>query len=285
MKRKWYRQGSALLREIETTVVADRNTLAVWYLGQCGFVFKNQVTVYIDPVLNDMTDDAGNTRRLYPAPFPADLVRADYVLCTHGHIDHLAPETLSAIARSDSHTRFIVPGGCRTLLTESGIAEGRILSARAHHRLELPGLSVFPVSAAHPAHKKDENGEDLALCYQLTMGNVSLLHPGDTYLTDQLLDDFQALPAPHLFFPPINGGDYFRTKRNCIGNLSPVESATLSALLHADIAIPTHFDMVEGNTADPLIFVRELWKKNPAAKWHIPALGERFIYSADPEHC
>lgn len=279
MKRKWYQQGSALLQEIETTSL-NQNTLAVWYLGQCGFVFKNQVTVYIDPVLNDLTDDLGNTRRLYPMPFHPGRVQADYVLCTHGHLDHLAIETLSAIAGSDLHTQFIVPGGCRPLLTESGISADRILSARAHQALELPGLTITPVSAAHPIHETNKNGDNLALCYHLNMGNVQILHLGDTYLTDQLLDDLKTLPAPHLFFPPINGGDYFRTKRNCIGNLSPVEAATLASLLHADLTIPTHFDMIEGNTADPLIFIRELWEKNPAAKWHIPALGERFVYCA-----
>lgn len=278
MKRKWYRQGSPLLLEIETADF-DRNTLGIWYLGQCGFVYKNEVTVYIDPVLNDLTDESGCSRRLYPSPFHPSQVRADYVLCTHGHIDHLAVETLSAIAGSDPHTRFIVPGGCRSLLTKSGIAEERILSARDRQAIHLPGLTVTPVSAAHPVHETDEGGEDLALCYHLGMGNVSALHLGDTYLTDRLLEELQALPAPHLFFPPINGGDYFRTRRNCIGNLSPIEAATLAALLRADLTIPTHFDMVEGNTVDPLVFVRELWEKNPAAKWHIPALGELFVYA------
>ena len=120
--------------------------------------------------------------------------------------------------------------------------------------------------------------QTLRCVYYITMGNVRILHLGDTYLTNQLLEDLQKLPTPHLFLPPINGSDYFRTKRNCIGNLSSIEAARLSVLLHADLTIPTHFDMIEGNTVDPLNFVRELWSENPAAKWHIPALGERFIY-------
>jgi L-ascorbate metabolism protein UlaG (beta-lactamase superfamily) len=277
MKRTWYKEGTALLGEIESTgVTAD--SLVFWYLGQCGFAYKKACTVYIDPMLNDLTDENGNSRRLYDSPFSGDQVHADYVLCTHGHLDHLAAETLAGIARSDAHTRFFVPGGCRSLLLDAGISPERITGVAAGETICLPGLTIRAVSAAHPVHAVDEHGEDLALCYLLEMDGIRILHLGDTYLTDQLLVDLQALPSPHLFFPPINGSDYFRTKRDCIGNLSTIEAAALADILHVDMTIPTHFDMVEGNTVDPLLFVRELWKVNPAAKWHIPALGERVIY-------
>ncbi|MGN1031256.1 MAG: MBL fold metallo-hydrolase, partial [Butyricicoccaceae bacterium] len=235
-------------------------------------------TVYIDPVLNGMPDEDGCERRLYPIPFKPDTVRADYLICTHGHSDHLAMQTVTAAAAADPHLKLIVPRGCVPLLKDSRIAPERIIPADAGKMMELPGLTVRPVSAAHPVHQTDEAGADLALCYSLRMGQTELLHLGDTYLTGQLLHDLQALPAPHLFFPPINGSDYFRTARDCIGNLEPLEAARLAAMLHADLSIPTHFDLVQGNTMDPLRFAQALWQENPAAKWHIPALGERFLY-------
>ena len=49
MQKNWYRQGTDLLKEIRDTKLSD-DTLAFWYLGQCGFVFKKSATVYIDPV-------------------------------------------------------------------------------------------------------------------------------------------------------------------------------------------------------------------------------------------
>ena len=74
MQKTWYRQGADLLKEIHDTKLSD-DTLAFWYLGQCGFVFKKSATVYIDPVLNDITDETGKTRRLYPSPFSPDRYR------------------------------------------------------------------------------------------------------------------------------------------------------------------------------------------------------------------
>lgn len=276
MKRTWYKQGTALLKEIEQTTVPE-NDLTVWYLGQCSFVFKHTATVYIDPMLNDLAED-GASLRLYPAPFAPSEVRADYVLCTHNHADHLALETLQGIASHDPDTKFLVPSGCISALTDMDIAPHRVIGVQAHAPVELPGLTVTAVSAAHPVHQTDTQGRDLALCYSLHMGGLDILHLGDTYLTDQLLADLQTLPTPQLFFPPVNGSDYFRTKRNCIGNLNPLEAARLSQILHADLTIPTHFDMIRDNTVDPLDFVRALWEIKPDAKWHIPALGERFVY-------
>lgn len=276
--RKWNKQGEDLLKEIKNTSTAA-DEVAVWHLGQCGFVYKNQETVvYIDPLLNDLAEDS-ETRRWYRWPFEPEQVEADYIICTHGHADHLAIDTLTGIAKGDSHTRFVIPGAYKQLLLENGISEDRIICLKAHEKTELPGFTVYPVSAAHPVHEVDENGYDTALCYYMTMGDVSLLHMGDTYLTDPLFEDLKTLPPIDLFFPPINGSDYFRTARNCIGNMDMLESATLAAkILHADMTIPTHYDMVMDNTVDPLRFVQLLWELDPAAKVHITALGERFLY-------
>lgn len=277
MRREWYRQGSALLSEIQQTSVSNQE-IAFWYLGQCGFVLKGASTVYIDAMLNDHQYPDGRSKRFYTFPFQPDLVQADYVICTHNHADHLAIETLLGIAAGNGHTRFIVPASCHAVLTCAGIPENRILSVHAKQAVNLPDLSIYAVSAAHPVHQTDADGNDLALCFFLKMNGIPILHLGDTCLTEQLLADLQQLPEPKLFFPPINGQDFFRTRRNCIGNLNFMEAVQLANILHADLTIPTHFDLLHGNTAEPLEFARLFMEYNPSAKWHIPALGERFIY-------
>ncbi len=277
MNRTWYRRDRSLLDEIKTTVPGTDET-AFWYLGQMGYVIKGSKVIYIDAMLNDHLREDGTSARWYQPPFSPEEVRADYVFCTHSHIDHLAEETVLGIAEHDPHTAFIVPAGCRSVLESLGIHCSRIISVNAGETLNLPDLTVRTAATAHPVYTQDEKGNDVSLAFHLEMNGVRILHPGDTYLTEQLIEDLSALPSPDLFFPPINGQDYFRTKRNCIGNLNTIEAVELSRILDADLTIPSHYDMFIGNTADPLEFARLFMEVRPGAKWHVPALGERFIY-------
>ena len=231
----WHRSGQALLNEISSTRLPT-SQLAVWAIGQCGFIFKYEDTVVcIDPVLSDLTGPSGS-RRCYPAPFAPEALRADLVLCTHGHADHMAKDTLRGLAR--------------------------------HH-------------AAHPEHILDAGDPGMALGYQLTFGGFTVVHLGDTYLTPHLYETLQALPRPDLLLAPINGQDFFRTQRNCIGNLEAEEAAQLAVRLGAACTIPTHYDMVQGNTVDPLRFAAALRQLDPAACFALPALGERLLFQAD----
>ena len=169
----WHRSGQALLNEISSTRL-PASQLAVWSIGQCGFIFKYEDTVVcIDPVLSDLTGPSGS-RRCYPAPFAPEALRADLVLCTHGHADHMAKDTLRGLARHPA-ARFVLPAGCSALAAEYGIPADRITTVQEGSILPLGGVTVRAFSAAHPEHILDAGDPGMALGYQLTFGGFTVV--------------------------------------------------------------------------------------------------------------
>ncbi len=276
-KRDWYLKGDALLEEIAHTRAADEG-IAVWYTGQCGFVLRQRCIIYIDPVLNDISDETGVSLRWYDAPCAPEQVKTDYVLCTHGHADHLAQDTVRGIAMANPQALFIVPGACKEMLLSCGVMDNQILEAVSGKEICLPDLTIIPVATAHPDYETDETGREKSLAYYITCGGISVLHLGDTSLTQRLVSDLKRCGRPDILMVPVNGSDLFREQRNIIGNMSATEAALLAKELGADLTVPMHYDMIKGNTASPLHFVEALWEADAAMKTALPVPGERIIY-------
>ena len=265
--------------------------IAVNYIGQCGFViFNDKLAFAVDPVLNDLVGDDGHSIRNYPPVLSYDELEVDYIFCTHDHIDHMAKETLTAVAEIDSTTKFVVPAGCVKEVVSWGINEDRVIGLSDGETkefvLDIPEgesvrkagrIKVKGISAAHPVHQVDDEGLDHNLVYCFEMDDKKLVHLGDTYMTERLEKELRSLGHVDVLFPPINGRDEEREAKGIIGNLSCEEAAQLADKLRVELTIPTHFDMVAGNTADPFDFAECLWKLNQENKCWIPTLREQYV--------
>jgi L-ascorbate metabolism protein UlaG (beta-lactamase superfamily) len=282
---RWYKQGEALLEEIGGSRPGPGEAW-IWYLGQLGFVINLEGLVfYIDVILNDLRNPGGSLRE-YPAPFAPELARrADYVLCTHNHGDHLNLETLAPLARANPRSRFVVPRPWQGLLREAGIGEERILGAREGEEISLGPVSILPVPAVHTRFIRDEpekDGEGDALClgYLLKGGGLKIYHSGDTWAVPALVRALKAAGPLNVAVFPINGTDWERTESNYIGNMGPLDAVKLARAVPVDLSIPAHYDLMAGNSENPALFADYMYRHCPEKRFHIFALGERFIYRA-----
>jgi len=280
MAYTWYKKGHELLAEIKDTKVPE-DILACWYIGQMGLAVKYLNTVlYIDPVLNDLTDLNGRSRRNYEIPFlPEEATPVQYVFCTHAHADHLNLNTLIPMHKVNPDLKFIVPVPEVKRLTGAGISRSAVLGASAGKELFLSdGIRVLPVAVAHEEYQTDENGEQYNLGYLVVCNRICLFHSGDCMVTEQLIETLCQVPKIHIACLPINGIDKTRRQRGIIGNIDCRDAAWLAEEIDADLTIPMHYDMVTGNGENPLHFAAYMQELHPGRKYHIMKLGERMWY-------
>jgi L-ascorbate metabolism protein UlaG (beta-lactamase superfamily) len=245
---------------------------------------------YIDVILNDLLNKDSKTSRDYPPPFdPGETQRVDYVLCTHNHSDHLNLKTLLPLASANPHARFVVPSPCKRVLTEAGIGADRVLAGRAGQRLAvlLPGpVAIDPVPAIHTRYiqdegEKDENGDYTSLGFILKGDGgdgISIYHAGDTWVTPSLVQTLKAHAPLDMAMLPINGTDWERTDTRFIGNMGVLDAVKLARALPIDLVFPAHYDMMAYNSENPARFADSMYALCPEKRFHVCALGERFVY-------
>jgi L-ascorbate metabolism protein UlaG (beta-lactamase superfamily) len=259
--------------EIRSTVVPS-GAVAIWWLGQLSFVIKGQGrTLGFDLYLSDYP---GNVSRSYPPLVqPAELRGLDLVFCTHDHIDHLDPWTLKPLTEASPAAVVVVPEVCVPQATEAVTSE-RVVGSRADQPLRIKGVEIRPIPAAHDRLEDAEGGHRFQ-GYIVRLGEITVCHTGDTVMYDGLIERLREQQVDVLL-APINGLDYFRTKRDIIGNLGVREAAGLAAAAGVKLLIPAHWDLFAGNSENPGHLFEYLARVHPEQPCHYMARGERFIY-------
>jgi len=259
-------------------------SLALWALGQSGFVIKGGDTVvYIDPYLSSYVDEAGYAPpgtfpRQFPPPLlPEEASNAHWVFCTHEHGDHTDPKTLGPLAQVAPHGRFIGPADSREILCTLGISEDRIIVPPVDTHPTLGPLTFTAIPAEHYGLDRDAEGGFRWLGFIIRLNGVTLYHAGDTILYDGLVERLRKQPID-IACLPVNGRDGWRERRGMIGSLDGREAAELAVAVSAEVLIPMHNDMFAANHVTPAILADFLDRTYPRQRCHWLQPGELYYY-------
>src|SRR4030095_3084443 len=140
-----------LIARIEQLVVPS-GQLALWSLGQSGFVIKGSSTIaYIDPYLSD-SGAAIDAPRRFPIPIdPAKVQHADVVFATHEHLDHADGPTLGPLMTASPQAKLITSPQGREIALQANVSFERVIVPHLGERMELAGLAYTAIPAAHGA--------------------------------------------------------------------------------------------------------------------------------------
>jgi len=145
-----------------------------------------------------MLRQAGKVIHVDPVGREADyskLPKADLILITHEHGDHLDPEAVAAIRKPD--TRIVVSRSCAGKIQGAEVMQNGDVRTEAGFRIEaVPAYNIVHVRApGQPYHAKgDGNG------YIITFGDTRVYVAGDTENTPEM----KALKDIAVAFLPMN---------------------------------------------------------------------------------
>jgi L-ascorbate 6-phosphate lactonase len=234
----------AYMESIRAFAVPQR-AIAVWFLGQNGFILKasSGTLIGIDLYLTDSC-----AKRFAHLPFrlnrqlpvfvePEDL-DIDVFLTTHSHDDHADPETIFRFSRK-RHAKFIGPWESVERYKSCGVPESGCELMHPNQTIALDGIQLLGTFAL-PTDATDLNHTGVLV--RFTNG-ISFYNSGDTGycgLLNTLLP--QGVDICSIC---INGG---------FNNLDAMQAARIVQAIAPKIVVPCHYDMMINNVGDPDTF-------------------------------
>ena len=247
-------------------------SLAAWWLGGSGFIFKTPAgrQVWIDPYLSNIVQAMFGVARAFPPPITAAEAEPDFVISTHWHEDHLDPGCIPELARRRPSAKFIMSPGAMAHALSWGLPTSQVVALSPGQTLDLGDVKLTAVVARHEAGVPGWEVPD-AFGAILDFNGIRVFHTGDTDYDPRIHRAIAATPLA-LATLCINGS---------VGNMNAHEAALLAWQLNAQSLIPHHHllwsrppDKIPAcETLDPKLFATTYAKLGGTAKVILPTVG------------
>jgi len=233
--------------------MADRK---IKYLGHAGFQItsKEGKTIIIDPWLTDNPLAACRKE---------EIKKADLVLVTHDHFDHITDATW--IVKATGALLIGMPETVARLKKEEGIQDSQIIFGMGMNiggTARLGGISITMTQAFHSSQTANPAGYIIRL-----EDDFSIYHAGDTgiFSSMRLLGELYSIDLAML---PVGG----------VFTMDPAQAALAAKLLGVKRVIPMHYKTFPILEQDALSFKELVKKEVPGIEVVILDPGQEYKY-------
>jgi len=138
----------------------EKGTVEIVFLGHSSLILSyDGVLLYIDPV----------SQYAHFSEYP----KADLILVTHEHYDHLDPQAIAALSKPQ--TRIILPQACQKKLGKGEVLRhGQSLEVAGLTIAAVPAYNVTPERLGYHPKERGDNG------YIISAGSLHIYIAGDT---------------------------------------------------------------------------------------------------------
>ena len=204
--------------------------LKITWLGQGGYMLDDgDLRLCIDPYLSDSVFKASGKVRLIDPPIKPNELECEVMVCTHNHLDHVDPDTISVMKSRDT-ALFLAPCDCEEKMRSLGVINYEAFDDGC--RKSVGNFALEAVFADHTSKS--------AIGVVVRHGGLTLLFTGDTFYNERLRE-YKKFNVDLLFIC-INGR---------LGNMNVEEAVKLTCIIDPKVGVPTHYGMFESNTEDP----------------------------------
>lgn len=261
-------ESRAYMRSIRQYPVPS-DSLAVWYLGQNGFILKDStgLVIGIDLYLSNSCASTFShlpfrlDRQLPVFIEPEDL-DIDVFIATHSHDDHADAETIRKLDKTKA-LQFFGPFDTIRIYRKCGVLP-------AATRLLHPGESVtvgatqVQATFALPTDATDLNHTGVLISFS---NGIRFYNTGDTAFADGLA---ALLPTDvNVCAICINGGFH---------NLSAMQAAAIVKGIRPKVVVPCHYDMMINNVGNPQMLRVALDVLNSESEFRLLRYYEPWLY-------
>jgi L-ascorbate metabolism protein UlaG (beta-lactamase superfamily) len=193
--------------------------LKISWLGHDGFRIKNGRTVIIDPFKVSSSSD-----------------RADILLISHEHFDHLSTEDIKKV--SSDKTIVIAAASCKDELSKLKFKDVRFMNPGdkvKEGEVTIEAVPAYNLNKFREPGKVFHPKNDGKVGYIIQMNGVRVYHAGDT----DAIPEMKGLKADIALLPV--SGTYVMDFR---------EAAAAADLVRPKLAIPMHYGAIVGSEAD-----------------------------------